>query len=182
MTALATSSDVAAALGRALTTEESARVANLLTLASSAVSNEAGYRFLPGNYTVERAVRSRKVRLPAKVATVTSVTAIDPCDGSSTAVAAEDYTLRGSTLYRLSALWVAVAFTVTDSVPTEIVAMVAGIVASSITSTPLANVASETAGPFTTSYVDSSGRVFLSKSDKLILKPYKQPKPALVLG
>lgn len=181
MTALATSADVAAALGRALTTEESARVANLLTLASAAVSNEAEYRFAPGNYTVERTVRGPRLRLPAKVATVASVTAVDPCDGTETDVSDEDYNLRGSTLYGLVDCRVEVAFTVTEAVPPAIVAMVAGIVASSITSTPLANVATETAGPFTTSYVDSSGRVFLSKSDKLILKPYKQPKPALRL-
>lgn len=181
MTALAEDSDVEAALGRTLTTEEAARVDSLLTLASAAVSNEAGYRFAPGNYTVERTVRGRRLRLPAKVATVASVTAVDPCDGTETEVLDENYNLRGSTLYGLVDCRVVVAFTVTAEVPDEIVQLVAGIVASSITSTPLANVSSETAGPFTTSYVDSSGRVFLSKSDKLILKPYKQPKPALRL-
>lgn len=181
MTALATSADVEAALGRTLTAEESDRVDNLLTLASTAVENESGYRFAPGDYTVERTVRGRRLRLPAKVATVESVTAVDICDGTETEVLEENYNLRGSTLYGLLDCRVFVDFTVTEDAPAAIVAMVAGVVASSITSTPLANVSSETAGPFTTSYVDSSGRVFLSKSDKLILKPYRQPKPALRL-
>jgi hypothetical protein len=181
MAALAVAADVATSLGRSLTAEETTRATPLLLLASAAVESETGYRFAPGTYVVERRVRRGQVRLPAKVATVTGVGAVDLCDGTETAVSADDYTLRGSTLYGLSDCWVEVTFTVTAAVPPVIVALVAGIVASSIVSAPNANVDSVTAGPFTTSYVDSSGRVFLSRSDKAILKPYKQPKPALLL-
>lgn len=182
MAALATAVDVAAALGRTLTTEETNRSVPLLLLASAAVSNETGYRFAPGEYTVERRVRGRKVKLPALVDSVDDVVAVDQCDGSETALVVDvDYTVRGSTVYGLSGCWVGVTFTVEADVPAEIVALVAGIVASTIEA-PSASIDSETAGPFTTSYVDSTGRVFLSKSDKLILAPYKQPRPAVVLG
>jgi hypothetical protein len=183
MTALAVDSDVEASLGRTLTTEEAARVDSLLLLASAAVSNETGYRFAPGEYTVERRVRGGKVKLPADVDSVDSVVAVGQCDGSETALTVDvDYTVRGSTVYGLPGCWVAVTFTVVAAVPVEIVALVAAIVANTVETGATAAIASETAGPFTTSYVDSNGRVWISKSDKLILKPYKQPKPALVLG
>lgn len=182
MTALATSPDVEAALGRTLTTEEADRVDSLILLASAAVSNEAGYRFAPDTYTIERRVRNGKVKIPATVASVTSVKAIDQCDGSETLlVLGTDYTRRGSTLYGLSDCWVEVVFVVTADVPDVIVALVASIVANTVVTGATAAVSTVTAGPFTTSYVDSNGRVWLSKSDKLILAPYKQPKPAIGL-
>jgi hypothetical protein len=183
MTALAESSDVVAALGRALTAEEEARVDSLLVLASAAVSNEAGYRFAPGTYTIERRVRNGRVKIPATVASVTTVKAIDQCDGSETALAlTTDYTRRGSTLYGISDCWVEVVFVVTADVPDVIVKLVASIVANTVVVGATAAVSTVQAGPFTTSYVDSNGRVWLSKSDKLILAPYKQPKPAIELA
>lgn len=182
MTALADDSDVVAALGRALSTEEAARADSLILLASAAVENETGYRFAPDTYTVERRVRNGKVKIPAAVASVTTVKAIDQHDGAETLlVLGTDYTRRGSTLYGLSACWVEVVFVVTAAVPDVIVALVASIVANTIVTGATAAVSSVTAGPFSTSYVDSNGRVYLSKSDKLILAPYRQPRPAIGL-
>lgn len=180
--ALATAADVAIALKRPLTTEETAAAAPLLLLASAAVTNEAGYRFAPGTYTVERRVRNGQVKLPAKVASVTSVAVVDQCDGTEEALTVgDDYTVRGSTLYGLPGCWVEVVFVVSEPVPPVIVALVAGIVAQTIVTGATAAVSSVTAGPFSTSYVDSNGRVYLSKSDKLILAPYRQPRPAIGL-
>ncbi len=177
-TALAASTDVVAALGRALNTEEAARVASLLLLASAAVETQTGYRFAPGDYTIARSVRRCRVKLPAKVATVAEVREVDQWDGSAAVVDESAWTLRGNTVWTSSARFVEVDFTVDADVPTEIVTLVAAIVGNTL-AMPAAGASSETVGPFQISYVSNSGRVFLTASDKLILQRYKQPKPAI---
>jgi hypothetical protein len=180
MTALATSEDVEAAIGRTLTADEITRAdENLIPLASAYVQDWTGFRFAPGEYTVGRLARHGRVVLPASVATVDEVREIDQCDGSVTTLTlTTDYTVRGRTVYGLGSAFVEVDFTVTDAVPVEIVALVAGIAAGSLAGPPV-GASQESAGPFSISYVNSSGRVFLSVSDKAILRRYKQPKPAL---
>src|SRR5688572_14101471 len=98
--ALATVPDVQKALGRPLESAEVDRTQNLLALASSAVEIETGYKFAPGTYTVGRKPRDGKVRLPAAVASVETVTAVDQSTGNESTVT--DYTRRGATLYGLS--------------------------------------------------------------------------------
>jgi hypothetical protein len=180
MTALAVSGDVAVALGRTLTTEEDARADSLILVASAFVEEWTGYRFAPGEYTVGRKVRRGRVVLPATVATVDEVREVDQCDGSvETLTVTTDYTTRLRTIYGLgSRQFVEVDFTVTAEVPPVVVALVAGMVAATLEA-PAANVSSETAGPFQTSYIDSSGRVFLAVSDKATLRPYRQVRPAM---
>lgn len=192
MTALAIITDVEGSLGRSLTVEEFPRATALLALASSHVEAETGYRFSPGLYTVGRKVRDGKVILPARVATVADVREVDQYDGSVAALAG--YTLHGRTLYGLSGprpnrparqwhvgpMFVEIDFTVTAAVPDDVTGVVAGIVASTM-SGPVVGTSAETAGPFSISYVNSSGKVWLSASDKAILGRYKQPKPALDL-
>ena len=205
MTALAIVSDVEAGLGRSLTAEEIPRANSLLTLASVHVESSAvtGYRFAPGAYTVGREVRTFKIKLPAKVAAVTGVRNINQRTGDSTDLTAGvNYTTRGSYLYLLTGYggynresafaevdymrshmfrpFVEVDFTVTAPIPDEVVTLVAGIVASTLSGPPV-GASAETAGPFHISYVNSSGKVWLSASDKAILSRYKQPKPALDL-
>jgi hypothetical protein len=204
MTALATTTDVEGSLGRSLTTDEIPRASSLLTLASAHVESSpvTGYRFAPGAYTVGREVRSFKIRLPGKVATIAAVRSIDPRTGAATVlVAGTNYNNRGSTLYliagyggynwestfavgparaRMFRTFIEVDFTVTAPVPDEIVNLVAGIVASTLSGPPV-GASAETAGPFHISYVNSSGKVWLSASDKAILGRYKQPKPAIDL-
>ena len=98
MAALAIISDVEAGLGRSLTTAEIPRANALLALASAHVESGdvTGYRFAPGAYTVGRKVRDGKVKLPAKVATVAAVRAVDQSNGAVTVLAlTTNYTTRG---------------------------------------------------------------------------------------
>ena len=181
MTALAIVSDVEAGLGRSLATVEIPRANSLLALASAHVEAETGYRFAPGSHTVGRKTRDGKVILPAKVAAVTAVRLVDQSTGAVTVLAlTTDYTTRGRTVYGLPWGFVEVDFTVTAAVPDEVVKLVAGIVASTLSGPPV-GAASESAGTFAISYVNSSGKVWLSASDKAILARYRQPKPALDL-
>jgi len=207
MTALAIISDVESALGRSpgsLTVEENLRATSLLLLASMAVESETNqYRFAPGSYTIGRGVRTFKIKLPAKVAAITGVRNINQRTGDATdLVAGINYTTRGSYLYLLTGYggynresafaevdymrshmyrpFVEVDFTVTAPIPDEVAGIVAGIVASTMSGPPV-GASAEHAGPFSISYVNSSGKVWLSASDKAILGRYKQPKPALDL-
>ena len=178
MTALATSTDVETAIGRTLTAEETARAGSLLLLASAAVEDATGYRFTPGSYTVSRTARSGRVVLPGPVDSVDEVRSIDRCDGSAEVLTVvTDYTTRGRTVYGLTGL-VEVDFTTVDAVPAEVVALVAGVVAGTLSAPPV-GATQETTGPYSVSYISSSGRVFLSASDKAVLRRYVQPKPAL---
>lgn len=204
MTALATTSDVEASLGRSLITEEIPRATSLLVLASSEVEEEAnGYRFAPGSYTVGREVRTFKIRLPGSIAAITGVRNINQRTGDASAlVAGVNYTSRGCYLYLLTGYggynresafaevdfmrshmfrpFVEVDFTVTAAIPDDVVNLVAGIVASTMSGPPI-GVSAEHAGQFSVSYVNASGKVWLSASDKAILGRYRVPKPALNL-
>ena len=204
MTALATTTDVEGSLGRSLDSTETPRATSLLTLASSAAVEEANqYRFAPGSYTVGREVRTFKIKLPGKVAAIVAVRNINQRTGDATTLTAgTNYTSRGSYLYLLTGYggynresafaevdfmrshmfrpFVEVDFTVTAAVPDEIVNLVAGIVASTLSGPPV-GASAEHAGPFSLSYVNSSGKVWLSASDKAILGRYRVPKSALDL-
>ena len=173
---LAETFDVESAIGRSLTDDEAARANQLLALASAAVEERTGYRFEPGSYTVGRKVHRGKVTLPAKVAAVSEVRAIDERDGTATVTTA--YTRRGSTLYGLTFCFVEVDFTVTTSAPSEITALVAGVVADLLTMPP-AGVTSEMAGPYQVTFGNNSGRIYFSDSDMTVLRKYMQPKAAI---
>lgn len=176
---LATSADVEVAIGRSLAGAETDRVDQLLEIASAAVTAEAGgFRFAPAGYTVRRSVHRGRVRLPAKVAAVTAVSAVNRETGATTAL--DEWSLVGNTVYGIDACTAEIAFTVTADVPASIVAIVAGIVAATVSS-PLGGAKSMDAGPFSVSFVDGSGRVWLSKSDKAILARYRPPKAAIGL-
>ena len=176
---LATPEDVEKALGRPVPATELDRVTQLITLASAAVAAETGYRFEPGSYTIGRVVRCGRVKIPAAVDTVTEVRYIDRKTGTSTV--ATGYTRRGATLYRLTGCYAEVDFTVTDAVPAEIVALVAGIVAATVSGPPV-GAESASAGPYSVSYVNSSGRVWFSASDRLVLRRYRTPSAAVALA
>jgi hypothetical protein len=207
MTALATTADVEKSLGRSLFTEEIPRATSLLALASAHVQADSvtGYRFAPGSYTVGRTVpRMGKIRLPGKVATVTDVRRVDQWTGEVTALSG--WTWHGSVVYRIgwlsgrgmgvyglpgdglgvtfglararTPLFVEIDFTIIAAIPDEIVTLVAGIVASTM-SGPAVGVSAEHTGPMSISYVNSSGKVWLSASDKAILGRYKLPRPAI---
>lgn len=178
---LATTADVAKALGRSLTAAETDRATQLLEVASSeAVQAAGGYAFAPGSYTRTLLARDCKTSVRAKVATVGTVRAVDSVTGAETVLTG--WTSRGSRLYQLGCDGeVEVDFTVTDAIPVEVVAVVAGIVAATIGSPPV-GAESESAGPFSISYVDSSGRVWLSASDRRTLGKYRRGPRAIRLA
>ena len=184
MTALAVAADVATAIGRPLTAgDETSRATALLLLASAEVEIETGYKFSPTTYTITRlASGCNQIVIPANVASVQAIRDINQSNGTpTTLVLTTDYTVRGKVIYmQRTCEVIEIDFTVTAAVPTEIVKLVAGMVARTLAG-PATGVQSETAGPFTKSYVNNNGDVYLSKSDKLILRRYKQPKPALKL-
>ncbi len=186
---LAVLTDVEDSMGRSLTADENMRALTLISLASAYVEATTGYRFAPGSYTVGRRVRNGKVHLPATVASVEAVRWVDEWDGTVTD--ATGWSLHGNTIYGLEgprrnrpvheyrrAWTLEVDFTVTAPVPVVVARVVAGIVAATLLG-PAVGAASETAGPFSISYVNSSGKVWLSASDKAILGRYTQPKPAI---
>lgn len=175
--ALATTTDVAHALGRSLTTAETDRANLLLETASEAVTEAAGgYRFAPASYTVTRKPQACQVWLPAKVATVSAVREVDQATGAETTLTG--WTLRGSKLYGVSACEVEVDFTVSAAIPASIAALVAGVVAATLGG-PAVGTQSESTGPFSVSYVDASGRVWLTASDRKILGKYRRPQAAI---
>tara|TARA_R110002051_G_scaffold1853_1_gene10149 strand:- start:13570 stop:14145 length:576 start_codon:yes stop_codon:yes gene_type:complete len=75
VTQLASENDVEAALGRDLTTEETARIGAILDKASEQFRRVSGQQFTPGSSTVRLKVNGGRVRLPQRpVTAVTSVT------------------------------------------------------------------------------------------------------------
>jgi hypothetical protein len=78
---LATSDDVADRLGRALTTEELAKVDALILDASSSVVAYAGQTFVEQETTDLLPIRNRAVRLPLQP--VTAVAAVEDGKGNS---------------------------------------------------------------------------------------------------
>lgn len=175
---LADTPDVEAALGRTLSAEEAGRVDGLISVASAAVEKFTGYRFAPGEYTVSRIVRDGRVTLPASVATVDVVRLIDRRTGVAEPLT--NFTTRGSTIYGLPCGRVEVEFTVTDEVPAEIVGLAAGVVAATVSSPPV-GAEQMTAGQFSVSFASTSGRVWFSASDRMVLAKYKRPAPAVVI-
>lgn len=200
MGTLADISDVEAGLGRSLATEEIPRANSLLILASAEVEAETRYRFAPGDYTITRKMPNNgRFRIPASVdSTVVAVRLVDQYRGVVTDLTA--YTVHRGIIYGLylgtgiygyrpdqsfatlpyRSRLVEIDFTVATAIPEVIVALVAGIVASTMSGPPV-GASAESAGPFRLSFVNSSGKVWLSASDKAILARYKQPKPAIDL-
>lgn len=74
VTPLASQTDVVAAIGRALTTEEAARIGAILDKASEQFRRASGQLFTPGTSTVRLKSNGGRVRLPQRpVDTITSV-------------------------------------------------------------------------------------------------------------
>lgn len=164
MTALATSTDVEAALGRTLTTAESARVGSLLDKASALVRAESGRLLEAGTYTVKRRVRGGKVVLDDP----TTVSEVVRVDGGGTETALTGYTLRGSTLYGLGCdRWVEVTYVSAGDVADELVTVTAALAARGLTASAPEGAQSWTVtrGPF------SESASFSEPSDSLAPTP-----------
>lgn len=166
MTALATSTDVEAELGRTLTTAEAAKVDAALDKASALVRAETGRKFEAGTYTVRRKVRRGRVVLDAP-ATVTSVIAVDG-DGTVTAITGAILRTEDETVYNLGCdRWVEITYTTAGEVPAELVPVVAALAAANITSGAPEGVQSYTVtkGPF------SESATFAEPTDSLAPTP-----------
>lgn len=129
MVALATATDVANELGRALTSQETAEVAVALDSASDYVRTVTGRKFEAGTYTVRRRACGGRVWLDSP-ATVTGVVSVDSA-GLTTAVTG--FRLRGSTLYGLGDGWVEVTYATAGTIPADIRRVVAAMAARDIT-------------------------------------------------
>jgi len=195
----ATTADVEAAISRTLSTPEINRAAKLIILASMAVTTESNnYRFAPGDYTLGRQVRTRQIILPCSSVgtTVSAIRSINQSDGVSTLqTVGTHYNVRGKKIYVLSGitselrfsflpsdsgLYYEIDIVVTTAIPSEIVAVVAGIVASTM-SDPLLASDNDIGGSYGVSRISSSNKVWLSASDKAIIKAFRVPKTGIDL-
>lgn len=182
MTALATSTDVVADLGRALTAAESAKVGAALDKASALVRAETGRFYEADTFTVRRKVSGGKVTLddPTSVTTVTEV----DCDGNATNLSG--YTLRGATVYGLGCdRWVEVEYDCAGTIPAALVTVVAAMAGRSITASAPEGVESYTVtrGPFTesASYGATSDSVAATPSELAIIRRHRLRPGALNL-
>lgn len=175
--ALATSTDVATALGRALTPEETTRVGGMLTKASDLFRKHAKQLFTEGDSHVRLKVNGGEVRLPQSP--VREVESVTDDEGSPVG-----FTLFGQVLtVRLAShRFVRVKYTHGASEPPELVRKtVAEVVARVLDIAPQAKAGmsqySKGTGPFTESGTFASwavgGQVMLSPSDIAIAESYR---------
>jgi len=174
VTALATSDDVEAVLGRTLTAEESAKVGAALDKASALVRAETGRFFEADTYTVRRKVRDRKVASLDDPTSVSEVVAVDG-DGNETAVTG--YTLRNGVLYGLGCdRWVEITYVSAGDVPSEIVTEVAALAAANITASAPEGAESYTVtrGPFSesASFAEATDSLAPTPSSLAVIRKY----------
>jgi hypothetical protein len=186
VTTLALATDVVLSLGRPLVGVEDDRTEQLLSQATAEVNSWTGYKFLPGDYTITRfGDEEFKLDMPAVVESIDEVRSINQFTGAETVlVLGTDYTVRNSSIYLMRAhRTIEIDFSVADAttVPEEVVALVANMVARSLAGPPV-GATSESAGPYSVSYANTSGDVYLSKNDKLILRKYRQNPSAITIG
>lgn len=194
---LATAEDVAALLGRGLTTSERARVDADLVKLSARFRREARRQFTPGTSTVRRKINGREVWLPESP--VTAVTAVllsnpgGPLDGEP----AEFIWTAGQTVY-LAHRWGDHRFVLVtynhgaDQVPPEVLAAVAEAAKRPFDLDEAAKAgaqqASKTAGPFTESRTYPAwaigGEAQLSPNDLALARTFRpKARPTLwVMG
>jgi hypothetical protein len=173
MTALATSADVVADLGRALTTIEAAKVASALDKASALIRDETRRLFEADTFVVRRKVRDGKVVLdnPESVNSVVEVSE----DGSESTLTG--YVLRGSVLYGLGCdKWVEIDYDSVGSVPDELVTITAAIAARNITTTAPEGAESYTVtrGPFSesASFSEATDSASALPSEMKVIRKY----------
>lgn len=180
---LATQTDVEEQLGRALTTDEEARVEAILAKASELFRLEAGQDFTPGESHVELKVNGGKVYLPQRpVASVTEVTDVEDSDLG--------YSLFGQwlTVGKVSHEFIRVRYTHGDAVVPDLVRLtVADVARKVLTIAPdaLSGVTqtTDTSGPFSRnqSYATwaQGGQTMLAPDDKAIARSFRPKVPTV---
>ena len=182
---LATSTDVAASIGRALTALETARVGAILDKASELFRDRSGQRFAPGTSTVRLKVNAGRVYLPQHpVVAVTTVT-----DDDGTAV---EYTLLDQwlTLERRSDQFVNVSYSHGGTVPELVRLTIADIARKVLTIDPSAATGmsqhSRTTGPFTEYAMYATwaigGQTMLAPDDNAIADTFKVRVPNVIVS
>lgn len=174
MTALATSSDVVAVLGRALTADETARVGSELDKASAFVRAETRRPFDPAAVTVSRKVRDSGTVLLVDAAVVSAIVGID-CDGLASTITG--WTQRGSKVYGLAPRTIVeVTHTRSADIPEALVSLVAQLAATGLASTIKPGVKSTTVGPFSESYEEGAHGYTLSVDQSSVLRAHSRPR------
>ena len=182
--ALATIADVEARLGRELTTAEESKATAWLTDASALFIQRSIQKFEEGESTVRLFPRAGVARLLQRpVIDVTSVTDIN---GN-----AVDYTWDGlQSLYELATNQPIIVTYEHGSatIPADVVAVVAGMVARTLSISPDAasGVTQQSVGPFSQSYATWAvgGQVMLSPAEAMVADSYREKsfRSASVLG
>lgn len=195
MVALATSTDVAHALGlanaAALSASQALRVAALLARVSREFRLEAERQFGSGTTTVRLLTVAGRLRLVEPVSTVNDVDSVSMLDCYGDTVNLE-YTLDGQTLLLEhngcalpSGVQVTVVYTHSGDIPEEVVAAVAAIVGRNLTVDPnsvAAQAVDLAAGPFRTRYADwTSNTSLLTEQDCELAKSYRYPGTAIII-
>lgn len=182
MTALATSTDVEAVLGRTLTEAEDAKVSSALDRASAVVRAETGRFFDDATHTVRRFVRKGRALLDDPD-TITAIYLIG-CDGATSSLTG--YTLRGDTVYGLGGDGtIEVEYVTAGTIPADIVGVTAAMAARDLTTqTPTgATSYTLTRGPFSESatFDVPTESITLSPSESRILARYRLRSGAIVV-
>lgn len=176
MTALATLQDVETRLGRSLSASEQTRATALLEDASALVVGITGQKFLPSNSVNLLRLNGTKLWLPQRPAT--AVNSVETVDGDAVPYHYDGFqtlTFEPSDIYDIAMLVVDYDHG-TVTVPNDVVGVVAGMVARtiSIPAEAAAGVTSQAVGPYSVQYAAWAvgGQVMASPADREVLKRY----------
>lgn len=186
-TPLAVDTDVAATLGRDLTSSEALRVPGILAKASELFRLEADQLFTPGTSTVRLQVVGGEVHLPEKP--VTDVTAVvDDCGNAVSYTRADGASILRTCLGSDQFVTVTYAHG-SDTVP-ELVKQTIAEVAAKVLSVPaeartgIARL-SETKGPFTTQVEYATwaqgGQTMLAPDDQAIARKFRPKRRRIIV-
>jgi len=184
VTQLASSTDVVAAIGRALTTAESARVGAILDKASELFRREAQQTFTTATATNRLQVRNDQVWLPKRP--VTAVTTVEDDDGNTVTYTRFEHTLF---LEELGLRWVRVTYTHGGTVPDVVRLAVADIARKVLEIDPNAAAGrsqfTRTAGPTSESSTYATwaqgGQTMLAPDDEKLARSFRPSSGSLVV-
>lgn len=182
--ALATIADVEARLGRVLTTDEVAKATAWLDDASALFVNKSQQKFEPGESTVQAFAKDGVVRLLQRP--VTAIVSVEDVDGASVAYEWDGFQALFNVYSRLPLKVVYEHGSAT--IPEPVVAVVAGMVARTLSIAPDAasGITKQTTGPFTQEYASWAvgSQVMLSPAELAVANSYRQKQigTASILG
>lgn len=182
--ALATIADVEARLGRVLTNDEEAKATAWLNDASALFVNKSQQKFEPGETTFQAYAKDGVVRLLQRP--VTAIVSVEDVHGSPVAYEWDGFQALFN-VYSASPLKVVYEHGST-TIPEPVVAVVAGMVARTLSIAPDAasGITKQTTGPFTQEYASWAvgSQVMLSPAELSVANSYRQKQigTASILG